>query len=158
MYVYVHICLVLRCLVPLLGDLHHSVKEFAANVDVHLGWSAKSNKLLPWAAKLHLLCSSFLFCVYVHFKTTYQSFHGRRVLQFRDFSKECGCHRTQSFLGPRREPINGTTVNQRRKLTKTRSKYLTDWTEEIMNPTIKTLKTGRVTKTLKIFKTKEVGG
>ena len=107
---------------------------------------------------LHLLCTSFLFRVYVDFKATYQSFHGRRVLQFRDFSKECGCHRTQSFLGPRREPINGTTVHQRGKLTKTRSKYLTDWTvPEKMNPNIKTLKKGRVTRTFKIFKTKEIG-
>ena len=61
---------------------------------------------------------------------TYQSLHGRGVLQLWNFSKKGRGHGTQSFLRPRREPVDGTTVNKGRKLTETSSEYLTDWAVE----------------------------
>ena len=58
MYVYVHICLVLRCLVPLLGDLHHSVKEFLLQMLMSI-WDDQRNQT-NYCSELQ----SFIFCVH----------------------------------------------------------------------------------------------
>ena len=87
----------------------------------------------------------------------YQSFHSRRVLQFRDFSKKSGCYRTKGFFRPSREPINGTTIHQRGKLAETRPKYLTNWTVKRINPYIRVLGKDEVasqTKEVQLFRDK----